>query len=159
MWLDLFPSSSHAAVPASLLVRDVAGMVLSTHGDRSHAMLVQSLAGGGGRGGTASAKDLGVIAVAIGGAGGAAGQAGAVQVDNMGVINTIGENSMGVIAQSLGGGGGAGGVLLTSSRRYFANSPCPEIRGQDQERVSAGSTPGHVNSNRDPPCVVDRQLA
>ncbi|ARP81273.1 hypothetical protein CAL12_10750 [Bordetella genomosp. 8] len=77
---------------------------ITTAGLTSRGILVQSMAGSGGNGGSSwSLFHTGGIT------GGAGGAAGAVAVTNSGAISTAGDNSEGILLQSIGGGGGAGG--------------------------------------------------
>jgi uncharacterized protein YhjY with autotransporter beta-barrel domain len=118
-----------------------AGTVL-TYGDGSHGVIAQSIGGGGGNGGDSSATATSIagegldanVSVALGGSGGAAGTGGTVSVTNggtaslgsitdctsgcTGVIETFGNEAVGILAQSIGGGGGNGGLGDAS-----ANSP------------------------------------
>lgn len=55
------------------------------------------------------------VAVSIGGAGGNGGTSGNVTVDSSSGINTNGDNSQGIFAQSVGGGGGTGGSSSSKS--------------------------------------------
>ena len=98
------------------------------YASEANGILVQSIGGGGGAGGVnvaaAIAKDGVPIALAVGGTGGAGGNAGTVTVtrgytivDGVetktgSLINTFGENSMGLVAQSIGGGGGHAGFNI-----------------------------------------------
>ncbi len=71
--------------------------------------------GGGGAGGGALAVSTGATgstAVSLGGNGGAGGLGGAVTVANDGAIQINGQNSIGILAQSVGGGGGTAGSAL-----------------------------------------------
>lgn len=77
--------------------------IIYTKGNRADAIFAQSVGGGGGVGGTASAK------AAIGGDGGTAGNGGRVVVENALSLLTDGLFSRGIFAQSIGGGGGTGG--------------------------------------------------
>ncbi|WOE40768.1 ESPR-type extended signal peptide-containing protein [Acinetobacter chinensis] len=77
--------------------------IIYTKGNRADAIFAQSVGGGGGVGGTASAK------LAIGGDGGTAGNGGRVVVENALSLLTDGLFSRGIFAQSIGGGGGTGG--------------------------------------------------
>ncbi len=77
--------------------------IIYTKGNRADAIFAQSVGGGGGVGGTASAK------LAIGGDGGTAGNGGRVVVENALSLFTDGLFSRGIFAQSIGGGGGTGG--------------------------------------------------
>jgi hypothetical protein len=83
---------------------------LSTKGDLSPGIYVESVGGGGGHAGTTVAAG-GVSSLAltanVGGYGGAAGNAGAVTATSTGSITTAGASSYGIHAVSVGGGGGA----------------------------------------------------
>jgi len=80
-----------------------------TDGESSHALFVQSVGGGGGNGGISGGV------VALGSRGSSGGTGGAVYGENAGTVETYGNNSRGLFAQSLGGGGGnalgAGGLV------------------------------------------------
>ncbi|MEF7614516.1 hypothetical protein V4F39_11405 [Aquincola sp. MAHUQ-54] len=97
------------------------GAVISSKGLRSAGMLAQSIGGGGGVGGSASASAIGgFVSLSIGGVGGKGGDAVTrdtggtvytqVTANNYGVIQTEGQHSRGIDAQAIGGGGGAGGA-------------------------------------------------
>ena len=101
---------------------------LTTEGDDAHGIFAQSVGGGGGNGG-ASVSVSAFAGVAIGGAGEAGGAGGQVDVnfynrtvDIAGVptsvlasIETSGDRSRGIYAQSVGGGGGSGGFASQTS--------------------------------------------
>jgi hypothetical protein len=89
-----------------------------TEGNQSNAILAQSIGGGGGTGGSASGTTASVSTgsnvnvsanVAVGGQGGDGNDGGAVTVTNSGLLETFGDFSAGIFAQSIGGGGGIGG--------------------------------------------------
>ncbi len=85
---------------------------IETMSDLSSAIYAQSVGGGGGSGGSTKTYSIGSdfsLNIAVGGDGGAAGDGGMVTVDNENIIGTLGENSHGIVAQSVGGGGGDGG--------------------------------------------------
>ncbi|MBZ9776536.1 autotransporter outer membrane beta-barrel domain-containing protein [Mesorhizobium sp. CO1-1-8] len=91
---------------------------ITTSGNTSNAILAQSVGGGGGSGGSASGATASIsngsnvnvnANVAIGGQGGDGNNGGAVTVINSGMLDTYGDFSNGILAQSIGGGGGAGG--------------------------------------------------
>ncbi len=97
----------------------VTGQVV-TDGDDSHAVLIQSVGGGGGDGGfnvsggiSLSKGNSGNIEFGLGGFGGGAGDGGAVTGTVDGMVVTHGYDSFGVTIQSLGGGGGDGGLNVT----------------------------------------------
>lgn len=82
---------------------------ITTVGDNSQAVVAQSIGGDGGMGG-----DAGGMIHTDGGDGGIGGGGGSVTVTaplNSGMhINTQGQSSHGIVAQSVGGGGGMGGA-------------------------------------------------
>jgi uncharacterized protein YhjY with autotransporter beta-barrel domain len=85
---------------------------ITTHGNRSDGLIAQSVGGGGGNGGFSIAGDISQnasLGLSFGGTGGSGGSAGSVILTNLGTISTGGDNSQGILAQSLGGGGGDGG--------------------------------------------------
>src|ERR1700730_15998987 len=67
------------------------------------------------------ASDSTGVALAIGGSGGSRGSStvnpgqNTVQVLNQTAIQTVGEQSQGILAQSIGGGGGSGGTSITGN--------------------------------------------
>lgn len=83
----------------------------------SAGIQAQSIAGSGGSGGAAvsgtisadSAEDIDTSHI-VGGDGGSGGAAGEARVENLSTITTTGDNSNGILAQSIGGSGGAGGM-------------------------------------------------
>ena len=91
---------------------------VATYGDQSSAVIAQSIGGGGGNGGFAVAASAGLyasVAVGVGGTGGAGGDGGAVTAQTKGDLTTQGDNSNGILAQSIGGGGGNGGFSVAAS--------------------------------------------
>jgi hypothetical protein len=105
---------------------------VTTLGDFSSGVIVQSLGGGGGNGGftvsgniAAAKKGSGALGVGIGGMGGDAAFALDATSTVMGLVQTVGNNSDGVFTQSLGGGGGNGGFnvtgVLTASQKGSGN--------------------------------------
>jgi hypothetical protein len=101
-----------------------AGSSVTTNGFMNFGIVAQSIGGGGGDGGFTVAGSFstgGDAKASIGGDcnqdcknnmtanGGGGGNAKAVTVDNAGLVDTKGANSMGIVAQSIGGGGGNGG--------------------------------------------------
>ncbi len=91
---------------------------ITTFGDRSGGILVQSVGGGGGNGGSAIQGTVGTgasISVALGGSGAAGGKGGQVTLKGAGTVETTGKNASGVVLQSVGGGGGNGGMTISSA--------------------------------------------
>jgi hypothetical protein len=87
---------------------------LETLGDFAAAVLAQSIGGGGGNGGAATAVGP-IFSDAIGGAGGGGGTGGTINVTNIETILTAGNQSDGLLTQSIGGGGGNGGAANSYS--------------------------------------------
>ncbi len=86
-----------------------------TGGDRSTAIFAQSIGGGGGNGGDAVSISS-TVSVAVGGAGGLGGKGDEVHVTAQGGdIETAGDSSPGIQAQSIGGGGGNGGLAVAGT--------------------------------------------
>tara|TARA_R110000868_G_scaffold325832_1_gene586701 strand:- start:8281 stop:21054 length:12774 start_codon:yes stop_codon:yes gene_type:complete len=107
---------------------------IATLGDKAHGIFAQSLAGGGGNGGSvlsitglASTSDSFVVGLNVGGFGGAGSSAGTVDVENYGLIETRGDDAHGILAQSIGGGGGNGGLALAITALLGAPSNSPVI--------------------------------
>ncbi|MCG7521810.1 autotransporter outer membrane beta-barrel domain-containing protein [Ruegeria sp. Ofav3-42] len=95
---------------------------VTTAGDNSGGVLVQSAAGGGGNGGlnVSAAVNLsgtggGAVGVGIGGSGGDGGNASSATGSVTGDVTTAGENATGVLVQSVGGGGGNGGLNISGA--------------------------------------------
>jgi hypothetical protein len=100
---------------------DAAGTVV-TKGDNANGLFAQSVGGGGGAGGMGGAMSASrgtpgasggkstAVSLQIGGEGGEGNTGGAVTIKSSALIDTSGELSHGIVAQSIGGGGGAGGV-------------------------------------------------
>lgn len=91
---------------------------ISTSGSAASALVVQSIGGGGGKGGysvSSGAAMVMSVSAAIGGSGGSGATGGAITVQNTGALTTTGHQSIGILAQSIGGGGGSGGSSATSS--------------------------------------------
>ena len=89
---------------------------IATTGDGAHAIVAQSIGGGGGAGGWSAAlsgavgaKGAATVSVALGGTGGDGSTANTVTVTNTANLSTGGEDAYGLVAQSIGGGGGTGG--------------------------------------------------
>ena len=109
------------------------GQIL-TEGEDSRGIFAQSVGGGGGAGGAAEQMSVGftgAVSLAIGGSGGDGGPGGTVNIGDVTdcmvasacygdqqndiAIQTKGDNSDGLYAQSVGGGGGAGGYAIASA--------------------------------------------
>jgi hypothetical protein len=84
----------------------VNGGNITTYGWQASGIIAQSIGGGGGAGGSASGFWSGV-----GGTGGNGGSGGSVAVQDIAgtTIAVNGDDSEGILAQSIGGGGGQGG--------------------------------------------------
>ncbi|KQN39323.1 hypothetical protein ASG37_06985 [Sphingomonas sp. Leaf407] len=91
---------------------------ITTAGERSRGVFLQSVGGGGGSGGfavQATGGIIGAVSVALGGSGSGGGDGGEVRGTGDVRIFTAGANSEGFYAQSVGGGGGAGGYSIATA--------------------------------------------
>ena len=95
---------------------------VTTTGEHSTGVLIQSAGGGGGSGGFNVSGNIGIggaaavgIAVGLGGTGGGGGTGGTVIGSALGVTTTSGDQSDGVVIQSIGGGGGSGGFNISGN--------------------------------------------
>jgi hypothetical protein len=100
--------------------------IFSTGGDFASGMLLQSIGGGGGNGGYGKAHGI-FWSSGIGGAGGSGGAGGDISItttDSSGIQSaTSGNQSHGLMLQSIGGGGGNGGhAYSTAVGLYFAGA-------------------------------------
>jgi alpha-tubulin suppressor-like RCC1 family protein len=93
---------------------------IRTAGTNAHGIFAQSVGGGGGSGGFSVAGGLSLkgqtsVSASIGGKGGGGASASNVTVSSTGTINTFGDHSYGILAQSVGGGGGDGGFSFAGT--------------------------------------------
>jgi uncharacterized protein with beta-barrel porin domain len=90
--------------------------IVSTTGNGAHAVVAQSIGGGGGVQMTFNFAGALVTSVVSGGVGGGGGNGGPVNVATNGAIRTTGAGAHGIIAQSVAGGGGiVGGGAFTNT--------------------------------------------
>ncbi len=102
----IYSSGGNGAASGALGTTQVSNAgSITTSGTNSHGILAQSVAGGGGAGGS---SQLGFVS--LGGTNPVASNAGFVTAANSAVIATTGDGSHGALLQSLGGGGGDGGT-------------------------------------------------
>ncbi|WP_063416536.1 autotransporter outer membrane beta-barrel domain-containing protein [Prochlorococcus marinus] len=108
---------------------------IMTSGVASNAVLVQSIGGGGGQASQVktgrSAADT-TITGALGASGGGGGKGQLVSIENQTSLLTTGNNSVGLLAQSIGGGGGSSNMSLAKDRSY----------GSFQGHIQVGGTAG-----------------
>ncbi|MEP4806486.1 MAG: autotransporter outer membrane beta-barrel domain-containing protein [Hyphomicrobiales bacterium] len=102
---------------------------ITTNDFNSAGIQAQSIAGSGGSGGMAISGTINAGAseqidasVTFGGTGGAGGNAGTARVENVADITTFGDNSNGILAQSIGGSGGAGGTTYNILSNFASGS-------------------------------------
>lgn len=115
-------TASHGNLVDVLTAADI-----TTHGSEAHAIVAQSLGGGGGNGGFSIAgsgtTDVTAISASVGGLGGGGGHGGEVNVANEGTLTTFGDSAYGIFAESVGGGGGRGGFAVSGSFSKPATGP------------------------------------
>ncbi len=104
---------------------------ISTSGLGGHAVVMQSIGGGGGIGGagTSSVNAFGTnaITVGVGGGNGSAGFGSDVRLVDGSVLDlqTSGDHAYGLLAQAIGGGGGLGAVVDPATQ-FFATTQSGE---------------------------------
>ncbi len=117
-------STGFSAVDCTSQTAAAAGTALGAESASSHGLFLQSVGGGGGIGGSATAAAMTIAlpnfegesfaasgTVALGGSGGGGGNGGKVDAtfDSGSVVLTGGDGSHAIYGQSIGGGGGDGG--------------------------------------------------
>lgn len=129
---------------------------ITTEGEQSYGILAQSVGGGGGNGGLSLSAGLtafGGLNFSMGGNGGDGNSGGKVTVDNEipGVIETWGEYSHGIFAQSVGGGGGNGGTAGSVTVNFSSLIPIPEPypTGSANFSISLGGAGGQGGAGED----------
>ncbi len=122
---------------------------VETFEDRSAGIVVQSIGGGGGNGGVSVNGSLGVSAGLGGDAGGGGeGESVTYRTDNSTII-THGEDSAGILVQSVGGGGGNGGFELGLSVVASLGIGGNGGVGADGGAVKATVTAGSITTQKD----------
>lgn len=108
-----------AGVNGSNVSADVRATI-TTYGTNSDGIAVQSIGGGGGKGGDAkgSGVEVNMIIGGTGGGGGDGAEASARLKQGSAII-TSGTHSSAIVIQSVGGGGGAGGAAYSKSTNLF----------------------------------------
>jgi hypothetical protein len=89
---------------------------ITTYGFHADGIAVQSIGGGGGKGGDATGDGAG-YQMTVGGSGGGGGNGGTATLTNEAgsVITTNNDHASGLVVQSIGGGGGDGGAAYSKS--------------------------------------------
>lgn len=123
---------------------------VTTYGDWSDGVVLQSIGGGGGQGGSSVAEGSQItanVAIAVGGKGGSGGDGGETTIWSIGgqqnAITTYGFGAFGLLMQSIGGGGGQGGDGSVNQAGTLA------IGGDGGGTGGAGGNGGAVNTNKD----------
>ncbi|MFT0548445.1 hypothetical protein ACMHYO_19185 [Allopusillimonas ginsengisoli] len=126
---------------------------ISTTGADSEAIFAQSIGGNGGDAGSSYAITVDGSAgtkiestISVGGSGGSGAVASSVQVNNAGVLSTVGGNAAGIYAQSIGGNGGVGGQGLVAFGDFEATSENYVSIKADVEVGGAGGAGSHAGS-------------
>ena len=119
---------------------------ITTTGAESHGLFAQSIGGGGGNGGVAvsaaatEGSVLGALTFGVGGGGGSGNSADTAGVSNGATLSTIGDKSIGAIAQSIGGSGGNGGLTISGSLSIGGNGVAVAVGG-------TGGSGGHASAS------------
>ena len=124
------------------------GAAITTAGSLADGIVAQSVGGGGGNGGSAASSNSATTYAASISLGGNAAQGGAannVSVTNSNSITTLGDQSIGLFAQSVGGGGGKGGSSSSSASTAVSATNAPFSLSLSLGGVGgAGGTTGTV---------------
>ncbi|WP_342596464.1 ESPR-type extended signal peptide-containing protein [Salinicola lusitanus] len=116
---------------------------IATSGEGAHAIIAQSVGGGGGIAGNISGNTISTSRPGFGGKDGPTGDGGNVQVNVNGDIATSGDGAYGIIAQSIGGGGGlyggSDGVLHAGSTGNNAGAGGAVTVTQSGSLVTSGT--------------------
>lgn len=89
---------------------DMDPLQVATSGDNAHALIAQSVGGGGGMGGDADGGGVSLESFQMAGGAESGGSGWGVEIDLAdGTVATSGSHAIGLLAQSVGGGGGTGG--------------------------------------------------
>ncbi|OJJ11505.1 hypothetical protein BKI51_07115 [Alphaproteobacteria bacterium AO1-B] len=129
------------------------GADITTAGDNSSGIIVQSIGGSGGAGGLtynilsnfASGDSLALnFDVALGGGGGTGGTGGEASVNNGSKITTSGTSSSGIYVQSIGGSGGAGGFGGTGVYNFGETTANPD---GSSTKINLNATIGGTGGN------------
>ena len=133
-----------------------ADTLLATFGAGSRGVLLQSVGGGGGAS-QGTTVDVGgsysgggddddatpgfsaEVSISVGEDGGAGGNGGAVTLTHAGTITTTGNDSDGVLLQSIGGGGGLGGSASSDASAGPSSSSSSD---PDDAEVASSDDPG-----------------
>jgi len=120
-------SGGAAGDGGKVTVNHYAGGSILTHGYGANGIFAQSIGGGGGYGGSATANAEGVVYIGLAKQGetGSFGRGGNLSVGSAGLIETWGDDAHGILAQSIGGGGGSGVAGCTNSDSGFPGEPGP----------------------------------
>ena len=129
---------------------------ITTHGKRAFGAMAQSIGGGGGNGGNANTFGISaaVASLTMGGTGGTGGVGGLVTLTNTALVQTFGEESAGLFAQSIGGGGGNGGSVFSGGAKTGDTGITVALGGTG----GVGNKGGDVNVTNDG-IVVTKGLA
>ncbi|WP_038023751.1 autotransporter outer membrane beta-barrel domain-containing protein [Synechococcus sp. RS9916] len=114
---------------------------IATSGNLSPAVVLQSIGGGGGytTGGTS-------VSFSAAGHAGTSTSSGDIEATNTGIISTTGDNSFGVLLQTIGGGGGVGGSSTgaVSLSNTNANSSSGNITFTNSGTIATSGTGSHA---------------
>ncbi|WP_428928934.1 hypothetical protein [Marinibacterium sp. SX1] len=121
-------------------------LAVTTHGDLADGILISSVGGGGGHGGS-SLEAIALLQPALGTSGGSGGHGGDITVttEDTGKIDveTHGYKANGFVAQSIGGGGGTGGSVVNVDIGLDFNAQTGTTNaasGQDGGTISIGDS-------------------
>jgi hypothetical protein len=124
--------------------------VIQTYGFHADGIAVQSIGGGGGKGGDATGTSV-LLNMVVGGTGGGGGNGSTAELTSEAgsVINTAGAHASGLVVQSIGGGGGDGGAAYSKSDSvaFSASISVGGSGGDGGDAGSVGFAPDKTTTN------------
>jgi outer membrane autotransporter protein len=138
-WTNSASGTQTVVTDDDIVTSTIAG--IATSGNFSPAVVLQTIGGGGGytTGGTR-------VSFSAAGHAGSSTTAGAITATNSGVITTSGDNSFGLLLQTIGGGGGVGGSStgVVSLANSNANSSSGDINFTNTGTISTSGRGSHA---------------
>ncbi len=151
MSLAVGGSGGNGSTGGKVTVTNTAGATIATAGDGAQGILAQSIGGGGGNSqvtvttvGAGGVLNFGGT-LTVGGNAGKGGSGADVEVDNDGLIETVGDHAAAIVAESIGGGGGNSevrwldGIDLSRPTGTTGTSPLLVVGGTGGDGNDAGA--------------------
>jgi hypothetical protein len=138
---------------------------IATTGYHAYGILAQSVGGGGGDGGlsvSGAAGMNGALAIGVGGTSGGGGLGSEAHLTNTGFVSTVGDESVGIMVQSVGGGGGTGGGsvagAISDSAAFSIGIGGGAGAGEDSDIVTLSTSGGVHTAGKDAHGIVAQSI-